>query len=313
MISKPLYATSALLLAVLLSACGGGGDSSTPAAPAAAAALPNEPGAPAFTNNTAQDGLNWINYRRAQLGVPVLLANAQIAVAAQGHSDYQRINNIVSHDQVAGKAGFTGIDLGQRLASAGYLLGGARAYGEVISATSNNSGFYMAEELITAIYHRFVMFEPRFKEIGTGAASASSGYTYLTADFAANNGYGPGVGSGRIAVWPTANQTSVATNFQSDLESPDPVPNANEVGYPISVHADITATLAVQSFTVTARGGSSSLATRLLSAATDTHTTQSAAAIVPLAVLKAATTYDVSFSGTIDGTPLSKTWSFTTK
>ncbi len=313
MIFKPLHATIAVLLAGLLSACGGGGDSApAPATPAGVTTLPNEPGAPAFSGNTAQDGLNWINYRRTQLGVATLLANAQISVAAQAHSDYQRVNNIVSHDQIAGKPGFTGVDLGQRLAAAGYVLGGARAYGEVISATSNNSGFYMAEELITAIYHRFVMFEPRFKEIGTGAASASNGYTYLTADFTANNGYGPGVGTARIVVWPFQNQTAVATNFLSDLESPDPVPNANEVGYPISVHADITARLTVQSFTVAPRGGTN-LATRLLSSATDVHTAQTVAAIVPLATLKAATTYDVSFSGAVDSVPISKTWSFTTK
>jgi uncharacterized protein YkwD len=313
MIIKPFHATMALLLAGLLSACGGGGDSApAAAAPSNTNTLPSEPGAPTFLGNTAQDGMNWINYRRAQLGVAALLANAQIATAAQGHSDYQRINNTVSHDQISGKPGFTGVDLGQRLAAAGYVLGGARAYGEVISATSNNSGFYMAEELITAIYHRFVMFEPRFKEIGTGSASASNGYTYLTADFTANNGYGPGVGAARVVVWPFQNQTAVATNFQSDLESPDPVPNANEVGYPISVHADITAKLTVQSFTVSPRGGTS-LPTRLLSSATDTHTAQTVAAIVPLSVLKAATIYDVSFSGAVDGVALSKTWSFTTK
>ncbi len=306
---KPVVA---LLLAGLLSACGGGGGSASSAAPASASTLPNEPGAPAFQNNTAQDGMNWINYRRSQLGVSTLLANAQITAAAQGHSDYQRINNVVSHEQVAGKPGFTGVDLGQRLAAAGYNLSGARAYGEVISATSNNSGFYMAEELITAIYHRFVMFEPRFKEIGTGASSASNGYTYMTADFAANNGYGAGLGIGKLVVWPFQNQTSVPTNFMSDLESPDPVPDANEVGYPISVHADITSTVAVQAFTVSPRGGAS-LPTRLLSSATDSHTTQTVAAIIPLSVLKAATIYDVSFSGSVDGVPVSKTWSFTTK
>jgi hypothetical protein len=38
-----------------------------------------------------------------------------------------------------------------------------------------------------------------------------------------------------------------------------------------------------------------------------------AAAIIPLAPLAAGTTYDVSFSGTVDGTALSKSWSFTTK
>jgi hypothetical protein len=34
---------------------------------------------------------------------------------------------------------------------------------------------------------------------------------------------------------------------------------------------------------------------------------------VPLAPLRAATTYDVSFSGTVGGAGVSRNWSFTTK
>jgi uncharacterized protein YkwD len=303
------------LLALLLSACGGGGGSSAPATVPATAvtALQQQAGAPAFLNDTAQDGMNWINFRRLQAGVPVLLANAQVAQAAQGHSNYQKVNNVVTHDQDAGKPAFTGVALLNRLVSAGYLLGdNGYAVGEVISATSSNNGFYMAEELITAIYHRFVIFEPRFKEIGTGALSASSGYTYFTSDFAARNGYGPGIGSGNMVTWPTDGQQGVPTNFFSDFESPDPVPNANEVGYPISVHADLRNLVTVQSFTVAPRGGSD-LAVRLLSKASDAETSESAAAIVPLAVLKSGTTYDVRFSGHLAGVPVSKSWSFTTK
>ena len=73
---------------------------------------------------------------------------------------------------------------GDRMLAAGYVYNkSSYAYGEVISATSSNSGFYMAEELITAIYHRFVMFEPKFREIGTGAATTAAGYTYFTDQF----------------------------------------------------------------------------------------------------------------------------------
>ena len=66
----------------------------------------------------------------------------------------------------------------------------------------------MAEELITAIYHRFVIFEPIFKELGSGAATTSAGYTYFTTDFAANNGYGAGISG--LVVWPYSGQVSVA-------------------------------------------------------------------------------------------------------
>jgi uncharacterized protein YkwD len=306
----------AMSLAVLLVACGGGNGGASPATNSStppSAVLAQEVGAPAFSNNTAQDGLNWINYRRAQLGVPQLAANAQIDTAAQGHSNYLKVNNTVTHEQITGNPGFTGVTLLNRLNAAGYVLGNSGyAYGEVISATSNTSGFYMAEELVTAIYHRFVMFEPKFKDIGAGAASNSNGYTYFTADFAASNGYGPGIGRGNLATWPFNGQQAVITNFFSDNESPDAVPNQNEVGYPVSIHADINLTLAVQSFTITPRGGAS-LSTRLLSHAGDTETPISAAAIVPLAPLSAATTYDVAFTGTLDGLAVSKAWSFTTK
>lgn len=304
----------ALALLVALAGCGGGGGGSSVsnAPPASSSNLPAEPGAPAVTGNAALDGFNWINFRRAQLGVPVLSRNSMLATAAQGHADYQRINNTVTHIQTPGLPGFTGATLADRLASAGYVLVRPYAYGEIISATSSSSGFVLAEELVTAIYHRFVMFEPVFKEMGTGAALSTGNYSYFTCDMAANNGYGAGLGGGRAVGYPVNGQTQVPTSFMSDNETPDPVPNLNEVGYPVSMHADITTTMTVQSFTIQPRGGAP-LATRLLSHATDTETPASAAAIVPLAVLQSGTTYDVTFSGAVDGVPLSRSWSFTTR
>ena len=311
--------------ALTLAACGGGSDNSsdstTPAVSnttgnaggsGGASTVPVEVNAPALSGDIATDGLNWINFRRTQIGLAQLTRNTLIDQAALGHSNYQKTNNTVSHDQVAGKPGFTGAELGDRLAQAGYTFntGASRAYGEVISATTNKSGVFMAEELITAIYHRFVIFEPIFKELGSGAATTSSGYTYFTTDFAANNGYGNGISG--LVVWPYSGQTSVPANFFSDYESPDPVPNQNEVGYPISVHANIDTTVTVQSFTVRQRGGSD-VNVRLLSRAGDAETPKSAAAIVPLTPLKAATVYDVSFVGAVNGTAATRNWSFTTK
>ena len=275
---------------------------------------PAAPGGPAVTGNIAVDGREWLNFRRSQVGMSTLNQNSVINMAAQNHSDYQRLNNTITHDQIQGRQGFTGVTVSDRLSAAGYVFNtsAARAYGEVISATSSGTGQYMAEELITAIYHRFVIFEPVFKEIGTGAATASNGRSYFTANFTANNGYGAGLGRGQVAVWPYDAQTSVPRNFFSDTESPDPVPNRNEVGYPISVHANINVPVAVTSFTVRPRGGAD-LSTRLLSNANDSHTGRSSAAIVPLQPLAAGTTYDVTFTGTADGVAVTRSWSFTTR
>ena len=304
----------AILLAGLLSACGGGSnDNATPnqSNSSSQSNLQQEPGAPVFTGNTAQDGINWINYRRAQAGLPVLSHNSKIDTAAQGHSNYQKLNNTVTHVQTPGQAGFTGATITDRLSAAGYVLTPAYAAGEVIAAATDTSGFVLSEQLITAIYHRFVIFEPIFKDIGAGSATVAGGYTYFTSDLAASNGYGPGLSRGNIVVYPFANQLKVATNFFTDQETPDPVANQNETGYPISVHANINAVLSVTTFTVQPHGGAI-LAVKLLSGATDTETPHSAAAIIPLAVLVANTSYDVAFAGVVDGVPVTRAWSFTT-
>ena len=301
----------AALLAALLAACGGGGGAS-PAAPIAA--LPMPPGAPALQGETALDAFNWINYRRGQAGVPALTRNSLLDQAAFNHSSYLRQNNTVSHEQISDKPGFTGVTLGNRLANVNYNVntGNASVIGEVISAAGQRSGFFHAEELIAAIYHRFVMLEPVFKEVGTGAAVGNANYTYFTADFAARNGFGPGVGRGKVATYPATGQTMVPLNFFSDSESPDPVPNQNEVGYPVSVHADRSATMTVQRFTMRPRGGAD-LTVRLLAHAGDANTPLSAAAIVPLGVLRANTVYEVTFSGSVDSVAVNLNWEFTTK
>lgn len=313
-------AMSAALLATLLTACGGDSNSITGAngtngTLTTTTALTQQPGAPATSGDTATDGFNWINYRRAQAGLSTLTRNSLIDAAALSHSTYQKTNNVISHAEVAGNAGFTGAAELDRLKAAGYAFNTSAdsAYGEVISATTNTSGFLAAEGLVTAIYHRFVLFEPVFKEGGAGAATVAGGYTYFTDDFAANNGDGPGVGAGNVAVYPCVGQTQVPVNFFSDNESPDPVPNVNEVGYPISVHANITSTVTVTAFTVRLHGATTDLPVRLLTHGTDTTTPASAAAIIPLAVLTAASSYDVAFSGTVDGASVARSWSFTTQ
>lgn len=315
-----------LLAALLLNACGGGGTSSStstaitdPAAPvltvapgAPSTAPVASPNAPQLTGNTATDGFNWFNYRRQLLGEPALTRTTAIDTAAQSHSQYQQVNNTITHEQTVGKAGFTGVLLPDRLTAAGFRFSRpSYAYGEVISSTSDASGVNAAEDLITAIYHRFAIFEPMFRLAGAGSAVSSSGRTYFTVDFAAD-GLTPALGSGKFLVYPVDGQQGVPALFFSDFESPDPVAGRNQVGYPISIHADITSTVAVTSFTVRSRGGNV-LPSQLLAHVSDPQTPASAAALIPLDVLGAGTTYDVQFAGTVDGTAVTRAWSFTTR
>jgi uncharacterized protein YkwD len=271
-----------------------------------------DPNAPVFTGNTVADGLNWINYRRVQAGVPAVRRNSLLDAAAQNHSTYQRLNDTITHIEAAGKAGFTGATPGDRLSAAKYVFTQrSYAHGEVISATVDPSGFGAVENLIAAIYHRYAILEPMFKEAGTGAATVPDGYTYFTTNFT-TDGLALGIPRGSVVIYPFDNQQLVPTIFFSDREMPDPVPNLNEVGYPVSVHANITATINVQTFAVRPRGGAD-LPVRLLTHQTDPETPFSAASIIPIDVLRPQTIYDVRFAGTVDGIAVERSWSFRTQ
>ncbi len=298
-----------VMISLLLSACGGGAVDTKPADNTPS----TETGAPLASGDYASDGFNWFNFRRKQMGLPLLMRSKVIDAAAQNHSLYQKLNNGISHDEFNGKPGYTGTGLFNRLNYVGYSFSmqDAYAYGEVIAASTRSSGFSAGEELIAAIFHRFLIFEPSYKEAGAGAAS-SGAYTYFTTDFAANNGLGNGIGKGKLASYPFANQTQVPTIFYSDEEIPDPVPNQNAVGYPISVHADTTSTVLVRTFSVQVRGGLP-LAVKVFSSINSSETPHSAAAIIPLTTLTPNTLYDVQFDGSVDGVPLVLNWSFTTK
>lgn len=336
---------------LLLASCGGGGggkDATSMAAPAAATGPQNttapsisatalEPAAPPATGNTATDGFNWFNFRRTQAGLAVVSANTTVDVAAQGHSDYQARWGI-SHYQTEGNAGFTGVCLYDnihdpqcqpakvsRLEAAGFqFTNGSYAFGEVISAMSDPSGANAAEGLIGAIYHRFVILEPMFRQAGVGKAiDPRGGVTYFTTNFVTDGLDIACADRGRVVTYPFAGQQQVQRNFMSDSELPDPVPDRNEVGYPVSIHADIIARLSVQSFTVQPSGGAP-LDVRPLTSTTDPeHTPSTAAAVVPLAVLAPNTTYEARFAGTVEygatatcpalSLPINRTWSFTTR
>ena len=135
----------AILTSLLLAACGGGGDggSSTSVAP---------PPSQTFLAQQATDSFSLFNSLRQQTGLSKLSSNSFVDKAAQGHSNYQALNNTITHTQTAGKSGFTAVNLGDipdsngvvvagRLSVAGYQFpAGSYAYGEVLARTGNTSG-----------------------------------------------------------------------------------------------------------------------------------------------------------------------------
>jgi len=308
---SPARTGFAAALLFLLAACGGSPADAYNVPSASDKTSLNETLLPQATGDTATDGLNWINFRRRQAGLSTLSRNYRLDRAAYGQVRYLRANNTLSHLQIIGKPGFTGATLTDRLSASGYgFLNTGHAYGEVIAATGSNSGFNAADELVTGIYHRFVVLEPMSKQAGVAAVNGKS-ETYFTADTTAD-GLDSGLGIGHFITYPASAQTDVPTLFHNDGEKPEPVPGRHDVGFPISVHADLLSALQVQRFILRPKGGPA-LPVQLLTSSLDPNTPTSAAAIIPLDVLQSGTTYEVQFVGRVDGVQVAREWQFTTQ
>lgn len=311
--SRICQAILALLLAAGLSACGGG-DAASPALPNATQLSTQQPAAPRFVGDVAVDGLNWLNFRRQQAGLSLLTQQPALAAAALAHARYQQQHHLISHDQDERLPGFTGAQAPDRLLAAGYpLRQQATAEGEVVGASMQADGFALADGLLAAIYHRYVILEPAFDQAGAGAASRPGGYTWLTVNFVASRDRDALLHL-PIAVWPADGQTAVRPYFLSDQEIPDPVPGRDRVGYPVSVHAPMGSRLSVAHFTIIGqnRDDNAPLPVRLLESSRDSDTPTSAAAIVPLQPLRPGRVYRAQFDGRVNDQPVALDWTFTT-
>ena len=309
----PLWAAARRLIllssSALLWACGG---NEPPADPDAAQLAAAERGAPSVTGNVAVDGMAWINFRRAQAGLPALQRDQRLDLAASRHAHYQQLNDLVTHVEDSRKPGFIAKTASERLRAADFpLLSTSFADGEVIAATGTSDGFASVEGLLGAIYHRYVVLEPMFNAAGTGAAHREGSFYWLTMNLVGLKG-STGIARGSIAVWPLPSQKQVRTHVFSDQETPDPMPQADEVGYPVSVHANLNAVLRVDRFTLSDPGGRA-VEVRQLDAAGDRDTPPSAAAIIPLQPLRRASTYSVHFAGRVDDQAVERSWQFTTR
>ncbi|MFN3534522.1 MAG: CAP domain-containing protein, partial [Desulfatiglandales bacterium] len=105
--------------------------------------------------------LERINYHRELAGLPKVSLNEKLSSAAQAHADYLNINGYVGHDEDPGEEGFTGQYAQNRAEHFGYDWG---SVGEVISFGYTASDG--VDALMAAIYHRFIILNPDFLEVG---------------------------------------------------------------------------------------------------------------------------------------------------
>lgn len=347
---KPTSIITAALVSTMMSACGGGAGGSaaapvaaTPAAPVAAkpaapvATTPAAPVAPAQDLQTAVPAptyatgteelafFNAFNDFRTQLGMGKLAQNTRLDTAAQNHLKYQALNpdldlfsidastgRPVFHIESPARPGFTGVQETDRAKFAQY----AGVYvGEAGSFGLGKGAVKAFNDLLATVYHRAAFMYQSPRDIGIVVGTDKNQtvimeFGYLTTgQFNASNYFGS---------YPADKQTNVPLVSASELPNPfldvAAADYPTKTSYPVNVVSPDGTTLAVTAFTITEAGQSAPLDVRLITKDSDPnkYVQGNTAYLVGKAPFKANTTYNVSFSGAVNGVTTTKVWSFTT-
>ena len=136
----------------------------TPSHPAAAQDISLSP--------QAQQILDAVNQARIDNGLPALNASPLLNLAAQNHVDDVIANGNWGH------YGSDGSNVRQRAARVGYSTSSVSENWVAVSDPGQAIGWWMNDWI-----HRVNILEPRWDEIGVGAAQAGNGYWILVTDF----------------------------------------------------------------------------------------------------------------------------------
>jgi hypothetical protein len=249
--------------------------------------------------------LDAANASRSALNLPALKENAVLDEAAQAHAYYYLIN--ASQTQVSGTGiisedaslpGFTGARSIDRDRHFGYT--GAR-------------GVELANHLLTAggavgsfvdtVFHRLPLLDREVVDAGFGEARVGP-IAISVLDLGAGQ-----PATGAATVYPADGQTDVPGAFVGN-EIPTPLPEGSitPAGYPITVEVGGAQQLKVASGRLLDADGRE-VASYALAGGDQLGPSQWA--LVPKEPLQAGDKYTVELTATVDGTDLSRRWSFT--
>ncbi len=333
-----IFTLAAIAGAAILTACGGGGG----AAPTTTAQPPVVIVPPVINQSTqlvtsvptpTYTGeklavFNRLNEDRDRCGFGKVAQDVRLDVAAQGHADYIVSNSLIdAHNQIAGRSGFTGASIGDRVNNAGYSYSSisegisATRFGQAPNSstaglpyrypTSSLSLIEDLKNLYTAPYH-LASAMSGYRSIGVGyglrttfVGTQDFNSSHLVLDY--------GVASTEVNQLPSAATVSTfPCEGSSGLnpfflgENPEPFRgvaySTAPYGQPVYVYATPGQTLNMTAGSITEVGGGS-VATRWLNASNDPNSILGSNQwfLAPTTYLKNSTFYDVALVGTNTG------------
>lgn len=346
-LARPAVALAALALAALLSGCGGGSDSDAAPAALAAATVPAVPSPNPSVASTVPGAFGYgpdseeqaayalLNDERGRCGFGLLAANPALSAAARAHADYLIINRLSTHLENATQfpEGFTGATPKARVRAQGYAdLGAVTDEFALFLSNGGNLpkrgyGMLGVRSLLNAPYHLNGLMSG-YRDVGFAVRSNEDTGKGMQAVIVQINpahtaSAGPQqLGVSDVQTYPCEGTTGV--NRQLTNETPNPVPGRDLSTVPLGTSVYIAVRegnrLDVTSAAMTrAATGEAVVLRRPVTSSTDPYgPCQSGcfrphqAYVAPDAPLLPNTAYTVMLAGTNNGTPFSRTFTFST-
>lgn len=247
-----------------LAGCGGGGDDGggSSGGGGGSGVLPNHTvtGTDSAENTSRLADLNAFRNQCGDTALTTVTSHNALIISAVRHAGWQAIQNAgLNHGEPTSNALFSDNNFAERIrkANGGTHLTPQSYYEDIAS----NSGSAAITLLWNSVYHRLPMMRHRASRAGYGDKALARN-DYPTAGISAGNGFAtinwqslstPTITNSH---WPSNGTTGVPHTFNSNSESPDPVPSRNQVGCPIHfIFDDPAGTFTSINVTLTTNGG----------------------------------------------------------
>ncbi len=283
----------------------------------------------ADSDERQQAALVRANHWRTAAGLAPLNGDAQIQAAATAHAQYLQNTPQAScwpnpHQEVMTCGGFTGVNMGDRMTTAGYQWSRAS---EVINWESDAE--HAIDGWMWTVYHRQSFLDYRMVDTGYAYRDGQFGgrpATHNVMDFGLPRSSSPQAPAGPV-VFPVPGLTNVPRSFRGDLEGPTPpAPGGGATAWPRGVSSGTVVSMHFpgNNWTITdhhlfsaADSACTEVAHTYISKDNDPNlnrgTPSNDVFLYANEPLAAATEYVVSMSGTWNGQEFTRTWAFTTQ
>jgi uncharacterized protein YkwD len=336
-------AAAALILTLTLAGCGGGGDGTAPATTSTTTQSPApavdvysyEPPAPTYAPGSYElTAFNLLNAERSRCGFGKLKQSVKLDQAAHNHAQWIMLNNFtVSHNEQPGTPGFTGVNAADRAFAVGYdgYVGEEAGAASKNDSTTGNIGEAWIRLLLSTPIHGSGLVSPGYgSDFGIGFSDASPDPLWaslragdlLTGNLKsewdadaqrAASAYAPG----EVKTYPCDGTVGIMTKIANEIPNPVPDRNlaTNPTGSAIVVLSAPGTTLKLGGSTlihiasgagVPMRAGVTDGVGSVVNLGPDTGF------YLPDVPLAPNARYQFTFSGTVDGKPFTKTFSFET-